>query len=86
MENVNHTAGTLKSKALFTIDPMVIGTVLIKEKNKFERSNESNVMMRAIFGGRGGLLGITSDEHRIQRKLLGPGFTARHLLERKPAN
>ncbi|CAE6461590.1 unnamed protein product [Rhizoctonia solani] len=61
--------GLFYSKALFTIDPMVIGTVLIKEKNKFERSNESNVMMRAIFGGRGGLLGITSDEHRIQRKV-----------------
>ncbi|CAE6522742.1 unnamed protein product [Rhizoctonia solani] len=65
--------GMFYSKALFTIDPTVISTVLIKEKSKFERSHESTVMIRSIFGGRGGLLGITSEEHRIQRKM--PIFT-----------
>ncbi|CAE6421906.1 unnamed protein product [Rhizoctonia solani] len=73
--------GVLYSKALFTIDPMVIGAVLIKDKNKFERPHDSTVMVRSIFGGQGGLLGITSDEHRAQRKLLSPGFTAKHLRE-----
>ncbi|KAH7323309.1 cytochrome P450 [Rhizoctonia solani] len=75
--------GVLYSKALFTIDPMIIGAVLIKDKNKFERPQEATIMVRSIFGGQGGLLGITSDEHRSQRKLLSPGFTVKHLRERK---
>ncbi|CAE6451835.1 unnamed protein product [Rhizoctonia solani] len=74
--------GLFYSKALFTIDPMVIGTVLIKEKNKFERSNDSNVMMRSIFGGRGGLLGIASDEHRIQRKVCDRGSPIAMITQR----
>ncbi|KAJ1305502.1 hypothetical protein OPQ81_000509 [Rhizoctonia solani] len=73
--------GVFYSKVLFTIDPMIIGTVLIKDKDKFERPRETTIMIRSILGGRGGLLGITADEHRAQRKLLNPGFTAKHLLE-----
>ncbi|KDN34946.1 hypothetical protein RSAG8_11997, partial [Rhizoctonia solani AG-8 WAC10335] len=35
--------GVFYSKVLFTIDPAIIGTVLIKEKNKFERTHESKM-------------------------------------------
>ncbi|CAE7134614.1 unnamed protein product [Rhizoctonia solani] len=71
--------GFMGSKIVFTLDPAVIHTVQIKEKEKFQRAKGPAILIRSIFGG--GLLALPPDEHRVQRKLLNPVFNMKYLRE-----
>ncbi|CAE6433484.1 unnamed protein product [Rhizoctonia solani] len=71
--------GTLGSEIVFTLDPAAIHTVQTKEKDKFHRPKGPAVLIRSIFGG--GLLALSPDEHRVQRKLLNPVFNMKYLRE-----
>ncbi|CAE6513552.1 unnamed protein product [Rhizoctonia solani] len=71
--------GVMGELFIFTFDPNVIHTVLVKDRSKFERNKGGALMIRSLFGG--GLAGLRGDEHRQQRKLLNPVFTGQHLLE-----
>ncbi|KAG8689675.1 cytochrome P450-dit2 [Ceratobasidium sp. 423] len=71
--------GLIGRQILFTIDPAVIHAVQIKDKDKFHRTKGSGVAFRTIFGG--GLLALSPEEHRVQRKLLNPVFNMKYLRE-----
>ncbi|CAE6522762.1 unnamed protein product [Rhizoctonia solani] len=71
--------GPLGSDMIFTIDPAIIHSVQIKDKDKFERAQGPTIMIRTVLGG--GLAGLLPDEHRIQRKLLNPVFNMKFLRE-----
>ncbi|CAE6451830.1 unnamed protein product [Rhizoctonia solani] len=71
--------GTLGSEIVFTLDPAAIHAVQIKEKDKFRRPSGPAILIRSIFGG--GLLALSADEHRVQRKLLNPVFNMKYLRE-----
>ncbi|ELU37554.1 cytochrome p450 [Rhizoctonia solani AG-1 IA] len=69
---------------IFTVDPLLIHHVLVKERAKFDRPVASRLLLRSVFGG--GLL-AKSDEHRAHRKysqLLNPVFTMKFLRECEP--
>ncbi|CAE7227428.1 unnamed protein product [Rhizoctonia solani] len=59
--------GFLGTDMICTIDPAIIHTVQIKDKEKFRRAEGPTIMLRAVLGG--GLLALPPDEHRVQRKM-----------------
>ncbi|CAE6387721.1 unnamed protein product [Rhizoctonia solani] len=71
--------GVMGEQFVFSLDPDLIHTVLVRERSKFERNKGGALMVRSLFGG--GLAGLRGEEHRQQRKLLNPVFTGQHLLE-----
>ncbi|KAJ1305505.1 hypothetical protein OPQ81_000512 [Rhizoctonia solani] len=62
--------GGLGEEFIFTVDPSIMHSVLVKERVKFERPLGSVLLLRSVFGG--GLLAQNGDEHRTHRKLLNP--------------
>ncbi|QRW21014.1 cytochrome P450 family protein [Rhizoctonia solani] len=59
--------GFLGSQIIFTINPAIIHTVQIKEKDKFHCAKGPTIMVCSILGG--GLLGLPSHKHRVQCKM-----------------
>ncbi|EUC54994.1 cytochrome P450 family protein [Rhizoctonia solani AG-3 Rhs1AP] len=60
--------GGFGDEVIFTVDPSIMHSVLVKERAKFERPPGSRLIIHAVFGG--GLLGQKGDEHRIHRKVM----------------
>ncbi|KAB5592713.1 Cytochrome P450 family protein [Ceratobasidium theobromae] len=71
--------GAFGEELIFTVDPVAIQTIFVKDKSKFERAEGAARLIRSVFGG--GLLGMTGEEHRMHRKLLNPVFTSKFLRE-----
>ncbi|KDN37112.1 hypothetical protein RSAG8_10387, partial [Rhizoctonia solani AG-8 WAC10335] len=72
-------AGALGEEFIFTLDPSFTHAVFVKDRSKFGRSKGGTLMIRSVFGP--GLVALTGEEHRQQRKLLNPVFTEQHLRE-----
>ncbi|KIK57051.1 hypothetical protein GYMLUDRAFT_173469 [Collybiopsis luxurians FD-317 M1] len=69
-------------KSLYTCDPKVLHTVLVKDQDVFEEEDgfiKSNLL---LFGD--GLLGTLGHRHRKQRKMLNPVFSAAHMRDMVP--
>ncbi|KAI0373129.1 cytochrome P450 [Pilatotrama ljubarskyi] len=74
--------GFLSTKMLYTFDPRALHSIYVKDQDVFEESE----MLLASFGlfiGPG-LLATLGEQHRRQRKMLNPLFSAEHLREMTP--
>ncbi|CAE6506364.1 unnamed protein product [Rhizoctonia solani] len=58
--------GGFGEEFIFSADPSIMHSVLVKERAKFERPLGSLLLTRSVLGG--GLLAQKGDEHRIHRK------------------
>ncbi|KAI0333101.1 cytochrome P450 [Cubamyces sp. BRFM 1775] len=74
--------GLLKERWLCTYDPRALHSIFIKDQDVF---SESDVLLTSfgLFVGPG-LLATVGDQHRRQRKMLNPVFSAKHLREMTP--
>ncbi|KAF5351591.1 hypothetical protein D9758_007265 [Tetrapyrgos nigripes] len=69
--------GKLGEDLLYTYDPKVLHHVLVKDQPKFERLNL--LMSQILFGD--GMLSVSGDHHRKQKKALNPVFSIAHMRE-----
>ncbi|KAF5351589.1 hypothetical protein D9758_007260 [Tetrapyrgos nigripes] len=69
--------GKLGEDLLYTYDPKVLHHVLVKDQPKFERLGLS--MAQILFGD--GMLSVSGDHHRKQKKALNPVFSIAHMRE-----
>ncbi|EUC58959.1 cytochrome P450 family protein [Rhizoctonia solani AG-3 Rhs1AP] len=67
--------GVMGEHFIFSLDPDLIYTVLVKGRSQFERNKGGALMIRSLFGG--GLAGLRGDEHRQQRKVRAPNIYRR---------
>ncbi|THU97769.1 cytochrome P450 [Dendrothele bispora CBS 962.96] len=65
---------------LYTFDPKAMHHVLVKDQESFTRFNMTLVQL--LFGD--GLLSVTGDRHRKQKKSLSPVFSIAHMREMLP--
>ncbi|KAI0648490.1 cytochrome P450 [Trametes meyenii] len=74
--------GLFNSKLLWTFDPRALNSIYVKDQDVFE---ESDVLLNdfMLFIGPG-LLATLGDQHRRQRKMLNPLFSAKHLRDMTP--
>ncbi|KAF8607894.1 cytochrome P450 [Ceratobasidium sp. AG-I] len=74
--------GVFGSVRLYINDPYVMGEILLKEQNGFERTESYVANLNMILGP--GLLGSKGVKHKAQRKLLTPLFNSTTLREKLP--
>ncbi|KAG9097458.1 cytochrome P450-dit2 [Ceratobasidium sp. 370] len=55
--------GAFGEEAIWTLDPVAMHSILVKDRANFERPAGVTLMIRSIFGG--GLLEMTGDKHRM---------------------
>ncbi|KAI0355161.1 cytochrome P450 [Trametes cingulata] len=74
--------GFLNVKTLYTFDPRALHSIYVKDQDVFE---ESEILLSSfgLFIGPG-LLATLGEQHRRQRKMLNPLFSAKHLREMTP--
>ncbi|KAL1947168.1 hypothetical protein VTO73DRAFT_14129 [Trametes versicolor] len=70
------------SKILYTIDPRALHNIYVKEQDVYEESEILLTNFGLYLGP--GLLATLGDQHRRQRKMLNPLFSAKHLREMTP--
>ncbi|EIW60950.1 cytochrome P450 [Trametes versicolor FP-101664 SS1] len=74
--------GPLNSNWLYTYDPKALHSIFVKDQDVFD---ENEVLLAAFMTLLGpGLLSTLGDQHRRQRKMLNPLFSAKHLREMTP--
>ncbi|KAI0628826.1 cytochrome P450 [Trametes polyzona] len=74
--------GLLNTKWLYTYDPLALHHIYVKEQDVYE---ESEILLSSFGLYLGpGLLATLGDQHRRQRKMLNPLFSAKHLREMTP--
>ncbi|RPD79156.1 cytochrome P450 [Lentinus tigrinus ALCF2SS1-7] len=71
--------GMLGRKWIHVYDPKALHSVLIKELDIYE---EPVIALRILLGP--GLLSVLGNQHKRQRKMLNPVFSAKHLREMTP--
>ncbi|KAJ3527395.1 hypothetical protein NMY22_g9807 [Coprinellus aureogranulatus] len=71
--------GLLQETHLVVSDPKALYHILIKDQDIFEESSDSIRVNSAVFGQ--GLLSTLGEQHRKQRKILNPVFSAAHMRE-----
>ncbi|KAM5531284.1 hypothetical protein V8D89_015039 [Ganoderma adspersum] len=64
-------------KWLHIYDPKALHSIYVKDQENYYRGHTTNIMNRMLLGP--GLLSTTGGEHRKQRKLLNPVFSAAHM-------
>ncbi|TCD61203.1 cytochrome P450-dit2 [Steccherinum ochraceum] len=69
--------GLLGDKTLYTIDPIAVQSVLVKDNLSYEETDEFIVGNGLVLGP--GLIATLGDVHRKQRKILGPSFSNTNL-------
>ncbi|KAJ3550671.1 hypothetical protein NMY22_g306 [Coprinellus aureogranulatus] len=74
--------GLLQETHLVVSDPKALYHILIKDQDIFEESSDSIRVNSAVFGQ--GLLSTLGEQHRKQRKILNPVFSAAHMREITP--
>ncbi|OJT02021.1 Cytochrome P450 3A24 [Trametes pubescens] len=74
--------GLFGAKLLFTYDPRALHAIYVKEQDVYE---ESDILLSSFGLYLGpGLLATVGEQHRRQRKMLNPLFSAKHLREMTP--
>ncbi|KAL1947205.1 hypothetical protein VTO73DRAFT_14166 [Trametes versicolor] len=75
-------SGPLNANWLYTYDPKALHSIFVKDQDVFD---ENEVLLAAFMTLLGpGLLSTLGDQHRRQRKMLNPLFSAKHLREMTP--
>ncbi|KAI0628824.1 cytochrome P450 [Trametes polyzona] len=74
--------GMFGEKILYTYDPRALHSIYVKEQDVYEE-NELLLTSFGLFLGPG-LLAMLGDQHRRQRKMLNPLFSAKHLRDMTP--
>ncbi|PPR01289.1 hypothetical protein CVT24_006364 [Panaeolus cyanescens] len=86
-ERYGHVArlkgGLLGSDALYISDPLALHSVLVKDQYNFPESTEFSGLFGVIHHG-DQLASVSGEEHKRQRKLLNPVFTAAHVSKLSP--
>ncbi|KAF8597976.1 cytochrome P450 [Ceratobasidium sp. AG-I] len=79
--SVSKVGGLFGSERLYISDPRALHEILVKENDTAFRHPQFNYdYVNLSFGP--GLLGTTGATHRMQRKMLNPVFTAKHMKAR----
>ncbi|KAJ8081570.1 hypothetical protein PM082_007415 [Marasmius tenuissimus] len=73
---------SLGGKHLTTFDPKAMYHILVKDQQSFEQDSTVLTTDRLVFGL--GLLSTSGEQHRKQRKMLQPVFSAAHLRDMTP--
>ncbi|KAI0781533.1 cytochrome P450 [Trametes elegans] len=74
--------GMLSAKMLYTFDPRALHSIYVKDQDVFEESENLLETFKLFLGP--GLLATIGNQHRRQRKMLNPLFSAKHLREMTP--
>ncbi|KAF5375327.1 hypothetical protein D9757_009678 [Collybiopsis confluens] len=72
-----HLHGPFGSRALYTFDARAMHTIFVKDQETFDEADYFIKLNQLLFGP--GLLGTRGNDHRRQRKMLNPVFSAAHL-------
>ncbi|KAF5361358.1 hypothetical protein D9757_011367 [Collybiopsis confluens] len=72
-----HLHGPFGSQALYTFDARAMHTIFVKDQETFDEADYFIKLNQLLFGP--GLLGTRGNDHRRQRKMLNPVFSAAHL-------
>ncbi|KAI0333105.1 cytochrome P450 [Cubamyces sp. BRFM 1775] len=74
--------GMFNAKWIYTYDPRALHSIYVKDQDVFEESEILTVGFMLYVGP--GLLSTLGEQHRKQRKMLNPVFSAKHLREMTP--
>ncbi|KAI0657157.1 cytochrome P450 [Cubamyces menziesii] len=74
--------GLLNRKWIYTYDPRALHSIYVKDQDVFEESEILTTAFMLYVGP--GLLSTLGEQHRKQRKMLNPVFSAKHLREMTP--
>ncbi|KAM5541728.1 hypothetical protein V8D89_004457 [Ganoderma adspersum] len=74
--------GLFNAPQLYVFDTTALHTILIKEHHIFEEPDSHLVGNGILFGP--GLVSVTGERHKRQRKLLNPAFSPAHLRQMLP--
>ncbi|PPQ76505.1 hypothetical protein CVT24_010878 [Panaeolus cyanescens] len=75
--------GILGSDALYISDPLALHSILVKDQYNFRESTEFSGLFGVIHHG-DQLASVWGEEHKKQRKLMNPVFTAAHVSRLSP--
>ncbi|EIW61014.1 uncharacterized protein TRAVEDRAFT_46239 [Trametes versicolor FP-101664 SS1] len=71
--------GSFGTKVLFTFDPRAFHAIYVKDQDVYEESDIFISIFGLCLGP--GLLSTLGEQHRRQRKMLNPLFSAKHLRD-----
>ncbi|KAI0657156.1 cytochrome P450 [Cubamyces menziesii] len=74
--------GLFNAKWLYTYDPRALHNIFIKDQDVFEETDMLISMFNVLTGP--GLIATLGDQHRRQRRMLNPVFSAKYLREMIP--
>ncbi|KAI0628830.1 cytochrome P450 [Trametes polyzona] len=74
--------GALCTPELYTYDPRAFHSIFVKDQDVFEENEAQLMAFKRALGP--GLLATVEEQHRRQRKILNPLFSAKHLREMTP--
>ncbi|KAJ8494978.1 hypothetical protein ONZ51_g1961 [Trametes cubensis] len=72
----------MQAKWLYTYDPRALQSIYIKDQDVFEETDMLITSFKLLTGP--GLISTLGDQHRRQRKMLNPVFSAKHLRGMTP--
>ncbi|PPR01291.1 hypothetical protein CVT24_006366 [Panaeolus cyanescens] len=76
-------AGLIGSDGLYISDPLALHSILVKDQYNFLESKEFSGLFGVVHQG-DNLASVSGEEHKRQRKLLNPVFTAAHVSKLSP--
>ncbi|KAG8730214.1 cytochrome P450-dit2 [Ceratobasidium sp. 423] len=74
--------GTMGEDRLWTADPRAMQEIIVKESELFRGSEEFLSWIKVATGD--GILTVHGQKHKLQRKLLNPAFTPKHMRNLVP--
>ncbi|KAJ6577198.1 cytochrome P450 [Mycena capillaripes] len=79
---VVRVSGLLGEQILYVFDPKALHQILVKDQDIFEETHSMIRGTRVSFGE--GILSTLGEQHKKQRKMLNPAFSAAHLRQMVP--
>ncbi|KAJ3566860.1 hypothetical protein NP233_g6732 [Leucocoprinus birnbaumii] len=79
---VTKMKGQFGKDMLFIYDPRALHYILVKDQQDFPKTTGSTAITKLMFGG--GLLSVSGEQHRKQRKMLTPVFSIAHMRAMTP--
>ncbi|PIL26672.1 cytochrome P450 [Ganoderma sinense ZZ0214-1] len=79
---VSKVRGFMGAKWIHTYDPKALHAVYVKDQDSYTKGSRAILTIRMLIGP--GLLAAFGSEHRRQRKLLNPAFSAAHMRGLSP--
>ncbi|CCL99522.1 uncharacterized protein FIBRA_01540 [Fibroporia radiculosa] len=79
---VSKMYGMFKRPILYVSDPRALHTIVAKEEHIFEKADWFLTLNTLLFGP--GLLSVSGNQHRKQRRMLNPVFSVNHLRRMMP--